>query len=189
MIIIAPPKKGFNEYKIINNEYAEFYINSEKWGFFTILIDLDDLERLIEADYSWHIAERDGYFHVRTSIYGRDENGKYKLMKIPFLQRWIMRVDDGHGHVVDHENHDPYDNRKINLRVTSDSYNIRNRKGKNKNNSSGYRNVSRIRDEWVVQLQKDGKNQIWRGFANEHEAGSFAKKMRHELYGEFEGED
>jgi hypothetical protein len=90
---------------------------------------------------------------------------------------------------VHHKNGDPLDNRKSQLRVTSDSNNKRNRKGRNTNNISGYRNVSwsKTYKEWVVQLWVDGKNLLWRGFATPEEANDHAIKMRQKYYGEFAG--
>ena len=59
-----------------------------------------------------------------------------------------------------------------------------NRRKINKNNTSGYRNVSFDgRGNPIVQLQdENGKNQVWRGFKDVHEAGKFAEQKRIEIY-------
>lgn len=46
---------------------------------------------------------------------------------------------------VDHIEHDRLDNRRINLRITDNSSNTKNRKSKNSNNQTGYRNVSFVK--------------------------------------------
>ena len=73
--------------------------------------------------------------------------------------------------------------------VENESY-TQNRKGKNKNNKSGYRNVSKSGNTWIVQLQVDGKNTILGRFSLEQldEAGKFAEEMRQKYYGEYAGE-
>jgi hypothetical protein len=192
VIKIAPPKKGFNEYKIINDKYAEFYIDSPKYGHKVCFIDLEDLPRLIEFGQRWHIRRGWDRPSVQTCVYGRDENGKYKIMYQPYLSRFIMGLDyKTDMRVVDHEDHNPYDNRKENLRITTDDLNLKHRKSKNSNNTSGYRNVSynKRSADWMVQLQDNKKNHVWRGFKTPEEANEFAKIKRKELYGEFAGED
>ena len=81
------------------------------------------------------------------------------------------------------------DNRKSNLRIIENSNNLKNRKSKNKNNKSGYRNVSLINGKWVVQLQVDGKNKRLGSFAYDEldKAGRFAEEMRLRYYGKFAG--
>lgn len=92
---------------------------------------------------------------------------------------------------VDHINHNTLDDRKSNLRIITSGSNSMNRKGRNSNNKSGYRNVSwhKSINKWVVQLQIDGKNRVLGQFDDVHEAGRFAKEMRIKYYGEFAGED
>ena len=67
--------------------------------------------------------------------------------------------------------------------------NLRNREGRNKNNHSGYRNVSWNGNGWSVQLQVDGKTKCIKRFKKNEleEAGKYAEQMRQELYGEFAG--
>jgi hypothetical protein len=72
-----------------------------------------------------------------------------------FLHQFLTNAN---GKDVDHSNNNTLDNRKSNMRVVIESNNSKNRKGRNRNNKSGYRNVSLIKGKWVVQLQIDGKN-------------------------------
>ena len=75
--------------------------------------------------------------------------------------------------------------------VIADSNNSRNRKSRNKNNKSGYRNVCWDKREnvWLVQLQIDGKCKRVGKFPKDQleEAGKFAEEMRKKYYGEFAG--
>jgi hypothetical protein len=94
------------------------------------------------------------------------------------------------GEFVDHINHNTLDNGKENLRITSNRYNLKHRKGKNSNNKSGYRNVSWLNSykKWCVQIQIEGKNTILGKFDDVDEAGKFAEEMRNKYYGEYAGE-
>lgn len=60
--------------------------------------------------------------------------------------------------------------------------NATNRTKRNRNNTSGYRNVCWIKSEnmWVVQLQINGKNKRLARFPKDQleEAGKFAEEMR-----------
>lgn len=92
---------------------------------------------------------------------------------------------------MDHENHDSTDCRKSNLREANNKLNTKHRKGKNSNNKSGYRNVCRQGNKWVVQLQVNGKNTKLGSFDLDQleEAGRFAQEMREKYYGDYKGEN
>ena len=79
-----------------------------------------------------------------------------------FLHQFIMEAN---GKTVDHKNNNCLDNRKENLRIVLDTNNSKNRRGRNSNNKSGYRNVSWSNTEkmWIVQLQINKKK--YRGHA------------------------
>lgn len=66
-----------------------------------------------------------------------------------------------------------------------------NRKSRNSNNKSGYRNVSWSShdNKWIVQLQVNKKNTVLGRFPQDKllEAAKFAEEKRKELYGEFAG--
>ena len=104
------------------------------------------------------------------------------------MHQLVMGVE---GYVyVDHKNHDnKLDNRKENLRIVKNEDNTKYRKGKNKNNTSGYRNVSwdKRKNKWIVQLQIKGKNKRLGDFDDVVEAGLFAEEMRNKIYGKFAG--
>lgn len=151
-------------------------------------IDLEDLDRVINYPHTWFAkySPTINDFYAAVNVY--DPTHKYNGTL--HLHQFVMGVRHDH---VDHINHDPRDNRKENLRVASPSQNYRNRDGKNRNNTSGYRNVSwsARENKWLVQLQIGGKNRCLKKFAKEEldEAGKFAAEMRQKYYGEFAGCD
>ena len=98
---------------------------------------------------------------------------------------------DADGKIVDHKNHNTLDNTRANIKVIADKHNSTNRKTRNSNNKSGYRNVSwsKSSEKWIIQLQINGKNKILGYFPYEQleEAGAFAEQMRQKYYGEYAG--
>jgi hypothetical protein len=89
---------------------------------------------------------------------------------------------------IDHINHNTLDNRKENLRICTFNQNAQNRRGKNKNNSSGHRNVTLSKGNYIVQLQINGKNKCFLITKNYSKACEVADRMRKKYYGEFAGE-
>lgn len=83
-------------------------------------------------------------------------NGKqiYASMKIHdktiYMHRLIMNAPK--GLYVDHINRNGLDNRRENLRVTTQSVNIANA-GMFQNNTSGYKGVVKYRDGWKAQIK------------------------------------
>jgi len=144
-------------------------------------------------NYSWGIDFSTTGLHclyANASVYqGYDENGILKINKTYKLHRLIMGVESKVR--VDHINHNTLDNRKENLRIVSIMQNAKHRESKNKNNKSGYRNVSldKRANEWMVQLQVDGKNTCFKRFPYDKvdEAGTYAKIKREEIYGIYAG--
>lgn len=106
-----------------------------------------------------------------------DKKPKYKTI---YMHQLIMGVE-GYTY-IDHGNHNTLDNRKENLKITTNDINTKNRRDKNKNNTSGYRNVSLVKGKYIVQLQIDGKNTVLGSFDDVHEAGKRAEEMRSKYY-------
>jgi len=180
-----PRVKGFNNYKIID-DITEIYVTKKNGVKVTFLIDTEDLARLIELNYSWNATYDEGvdnYYGTSSQVSHLDEKGR-RCQRTILLHETILGVK-----YVDHISNDTKDNRKINLRPTTYSPNLRNRKGRNKNNKSGIRNVSWNGSGWSVQLMVEGKNTCLKRFKKNElkEAGEYAEKMRQELYGEWAG--
>jgi hypothetical protein len=174
-------RKFFNDYEIRDDITVIFIIS--KGEKFEILIDTEDLPKLIDLNLSWHVM-----YDTHTHEYYVASRNKI-LKEYPeslLLHRFILGIIDTNIK-VDHKSHDQLDNRKNNLRTTTNDKNTRHRRGKNSNNNSGYRNVCWIYNKWCVQLIVDGKNKILGKFDDVHKAGAFAELMRQKYYKNYKG--
>lgn len=183
-------KKGNNYIIDEANNIAKIELTRRDGTVLWTTIDLEDLQRVLDFPYTWS-AKYDPdleQYYVETTIYLGFENGK-KLGKALKLHKFIMDAKD--DEVVDHINHDTLDNTKGNLRCIPWKNNSTNRKSRNKNNKSGYRNVSwnESAKKWYVQLSINKKNTILGRFDYEDldKAGQFAEEMRQKYYGKFAG--
>lgn len=181
-------RKPFNDYKILNNEESEFYVINRKNEQFTIKVDTEDLTRLIKFGRPWHVAflPNSSTYYASCCERLKTEGGE-KICNILYLHRWVLNYSG--NNLIDHVDHDPLNNRKINLRITDIPDNSKHRGKRNKNNKSGYRNVCwhTRESKWCVQLMINGKNTVLGKFDNVDEAGIFAEQMRKKYYGEFAG--
>ena len=119
----------------------QFTVESAKHGKHKVEIDKTDKEKILSMH--WCISKKSSGLYVvnrKTGIY---------------LHRLVMRARK--GQTVDHINHNTLDNRKENLRICSHAENTRNRKGKNKNNTSGLKGVFWIKSAslWRAQIKVD----------------------------------
>lgn len=147
-------------------------------GIFTI-VDLFDYE--IANQYTWYARYNkytDSYY---ANSNARDETGKSYTMA---MQRLI--TDAKKGDTVDHANGVTMDNRRINLRVTDRSNNMRNRKVFS-NSTSGETGVSfdKSSGKWKAYYSVDGKSKHIGLFGTKEEAIAAREKVVSELYGEF----
>ena len=179
-------KKGNNYIVDKENNIAKIELHRRNEENLWTIIDLEDLERVINFPYTWFAKynHTNNEYYVVASVYQKD----LQKGKPVFLHQFLTNAN---GKDVDHKNNNSLDNRKINLRVVEESNNSKNRKGKNKNNTSGYRNVSwdKKYNKWVVQMQINKKNKTLGRFDDVHEAGKFAEEMRQKYYGEFAGKN
>ena len=124
-------------------------------------------KELPSADYLKSIFEyRDGKLYHAKSGSGvtvgnlaGNYNQRYVSVKIKQsaykLHRVIFMMHHGYcPETIDHINGNSLDNRKLNLRICTNSQNLMNR-GKNKNNTSGYKGVRLINSnkKWRAQIQ------------------------------------
>lgn len=175
-----------NDY-IIEGETTKIISTNLQGEKFEILIDTEDLPKVLDLKYSWSASWRkkiQNYYAVASVYQGDGKNNK-----TIYLHRIIMDAKD--GDYVDHrECNRTLDNRKINLRISKFADNTRNRKGANKNNTTGVRNVNWIEstNEYWVQIMKDGERYKQSFSSTQFEqACKFAKEKREELFGEYAG--
>lgn len=184
---MANHKKGNNYIVDKENNIAKIELQRRNKENLWVTIDLEDLERVLNFPYTWFVLkynEATDDWYAGCSEYRPD----LKQSRPYYLHQFITGIRDKR---IDHINTNIRDNRKENLRVISVSDNGKNRAKRNRNNKSGYRNVSwnESCQKWVVQLQVDKKGTILGIFPKNQleEAGKFAEEMRQKYYGEYAG--
>jgi len=171
------------------DEITIIYLDKANGTCLESIIDTEDLKKVLSNKGKWY-AKYDSHikgFYAVCSIYNRTpKHGKNTTMR---LSKFLVNCP--HNKSIDHINHNTLDDRKSNLRVIDATLNSMNRKSKNSNNKSGYRNVCLIKNKWVVQLQINKKNTILGRFdyGELDEAGQFAETMRQKYYGDYAGKD
>lgn len=122
------------------------------------VVDIDDEDLELVNKYKWHVSDT-GY-----AVWRGVENGLKKTVR---MHRLIMRTPN--GLITDHINHNTLDNRKENLRICTQSDNMRNKT----NQGKGYW-YQRQNKNWVVEIHG-----VHRGtFDTEKEASDFAALVR-----------
>lgn len=186
-----PKDKGFNHYKICG-DYVIIYIQNQKGNKFETYIDLEDLDKVKSLNKAINVGYRknNNNYYASIQIYLGIINGKKKY-KTLLLHRIVTDAAD--DDFVDHiEQLNTLDNRKSNLRKTTNDKNLQNRKGANKNNKTGKRNIAYIesKNEYWVQHMKHGIRYKKIFLVDQFkEACDYAEKMRKELFGEFKGKE
>ena len=136
--------KTFENYRFMDG-YGEFDVRHVSGKILTVKVDTEDLKRLIEYNCSWNVVlyKNNNQYYVRRTSYIIDENDpkERKKPRIIFLHKWLFGIEYDKTKLVDHINNDSLDNERSNLRITDTIHNTKNRKGANKNNKSGHRNV------------------------------------------------
>lgn len=177
----------------INGDVTTLHVTRRNGDKFDVLMDTEDLKILDENNYLVHVSwsSRARAYYAEVCMRYTDESGKRKGSTVMLHGLIMNKVHNKDNSIkVDHiNNENKLDNRKSNLRVTTQLNNSKNRKSRNSNNKSGYRNVSFIDGRYIVQLQIDGKNTRIGSFKDVHEAGKFAEKMRQVHYGKFAGDN
>lgn len=176
-------KLGFNKY-IVEDNITKIILKDRKGNVFYGIIDTDDLPRLIELDYRWcaRYHKHVNNYYVQSSQY---INGKHVVI---CLHQYILNHFDDLN-IIDHKNQNPLDNRKANLRILTHQNNQRNRKAKNSNNKSGYRNVfwNNGLKKWQLSLCSNYKIIVTEYFDDIDEAGKAAEEARKKYFGDFAG--
>ncbi len=108
--------------------------------------------RLKKLDYSWGAAWDEDIcnYYVKASVY----QGNNLSNDTYYIHRIIMDAEK--SKYVDHKDFNTLNNRKSNLRITTQDKNSQHKSSKNKNNKSGYRNVfwNSTIEKWTVTLMK-----------------------------------
>lgn len=138
----------------IRGDITAIFLNSPKHGNSETLIDTFDLDKVKNFPNRWGMAlNKEGYnFYCRGKVYL--PNGKSKTI---YLHRFI--TDCPKGLLVDHYDHDTLNNTRKNLRLATPSENQQNRKGAEKDSSTGIRGVHWIKRDkvYLAKLRLNGE--------------------------------
>ena len=142
-------------------------------GQYTII---DPEEWLRSSGYTWHANEHKNGFYACTNI--PKPGGGYTKLYLHTLISGFARVD--------HENRDPLDNRKQNLRDATQAQNCMNR-GRRSDNNSGHVGVNwwpRL-GKWGANIGVDGSLKHLGVFADKQDAIDARHAAAAEYHGEF----
>ena len=144
-----------NKYKIVGDVLIVYNRKDNR----EILFDADDFNFV--SQHTWYIRtdKKRGYESVRTSI--TQASGK-QISKI--ASRLLM--NEPTGMLVDHENGNPFDNRKVNLRTATVQVNQHNR-----HSAKGYY-WDKQKKKWKSQIRVNKKLIHLGQYATEDEARS-----------------
>ena len=144
------------------------YVIGETLSKEQFFVDIEDYEKIKKGNIS---INHGGY----VVLYSK---GKRKL-----LHRLLMSPQD--NEVVDHINRNRADNRKSNLRICSQSENMKN-VSLRKNNKSGYTGVMQTSDgRWGVTITVDGKRINLGTFKDIKRAAKVRRRAEIEYFGDF----
>ena len=144
---------------------------------------------LVDAQDNWLLQKYHWYISSNGYVVAQETGKTHKTRKKLYLQRLIMNPPEGKQ--VDHINLNKLDNRRINLRVATESQNKMNRKAQ-KNNKLGYKDISiqrvkyknKIHEYYVITIHKKEKRYRWYS-KNLEEAVNIRNQKIKELHGVF----
>lgn len=143
------------------------------------LIDVDDAERVMQ--YNWCACKSSGhknqdvYYAMRSVL----ERGRWRTL---LLHRFIMNAPD--GVLLDHENFNPLDCRKRNLRFATHSQN--NVHKQHIVNRTGFRGVHRTREgRFKARITCNGKLYFGKHVSDPVEAARQYDALAERLFGSF----
>ncbi len=154
-------------------------VNSEKHGIKEVLIDDEDYHLIANRSVWVWTTPRHTSFYAFTS--GANPKDGVRL------HRLIMGVIDDLSVIVDHKNGNALDNRKCNLRVTSQSNNNKNAKKRKSARTSKFKGVHlhAASKKWKAQIQIDRKKISLGTFRTELEAAAAYNNAAKLYFGEF----
>jgi hypothetical protein len=135
------------------------------------IIDPEDAPAILK--HKWYL-DKDGYAWANV----RMEDGR--LWRVG-MQRLINETPP--GFLTDHVNRLPLDNRRCNLRTTSNSQNQGNRRKAKP--VSRFTGIALDRGRWKARIQVDGKRRALGRFGTQEEAARAYDKAAREAYGDY----
>ena len=138
------------------------------------LVDDCDYEYLMQ--WNWSCSGNKHYSCPACWIPGR------KYVKMSRLVAERMGLDISRG--IDHEDRNPFNNQRYNLRPATKAQNGRNR-GLNLNNTSGFKGVNRMRNFWQSGIKVNRKRVHLGTFDTPEEAAHAYDEAALKYFGEF----
>lgn len=157
-------------YYDLSGEYGIGYTNNtDSFGRNYFYFDLEDYDKI--KNYHWRFNN----FDVVISN---------KNKQILQLHRIIMNAKE--GEVVDHIQHNKFDNRKKYLRIVTSAQNSWNRK-LSSNNSSGVKGVSynTYKNKWAAYISVNNQKIFLGSFKNKEDAIKIRKEAEEKYFGEY----
>jgi hypothetical protein len=136
------------------------------------LVDDEDFECL--SQWKWQIDAK-GYPRRMARINGKKVN--------LYLARQIM--NPAQGLVVDHQNHDPLDNRRSNLRIATVSQNVQNSRRRKKSRSAKGVYWVTAEGKWRARIMANGVRTNLGNFDSHDQAATAYKNAAFSLHGAF----
>ncbi|AXK21459.1 HNH endonuclease [Bacillus sp. COPE52] len=170
-------KRMKNNYEIYCDATV-VHVVSKTHGRQEILIDTEDLEKLLDFKKTWSVYKpaRSHTHYATARIKKGDKWGNIDL------HRFLMNPEK--GLVVDHINGNGLDNRKENLRVVTQAQNKQNLRGAQIDNKTGVRGVffDTRRNCYVAQVHSEGKSIFYKSFKSLDEAELAVKEARKKYF-------
>ena len=147
------------------------------------VVDAADYEWLSQWTWYANTTRKGGHF------YALRKSSRKSGSKVIYMHRQILGIE-GSRVYADHVNGDTLDNRRCNLRAATGIENSMNR-GPNRNNTSGYKGVSRSLEwisevRWKAQITINGKLKVLgTGLKTREEAAELYRRAAEEAFGEF----
>ena len=167
--IVSITHKKYNDYDLSKNYGIGYTFKGEEFYF-----DLDDYDKI--KDYSWHMDDN-GYIRTNTYVDGN--------LKSYLMHNLIMNCPN--DMLVDHKNGSDTvnDNRKYNLRIGTQSDNMKNRKI-NSNNKSGYKGVilHKQSGKWLGYITNN-KKRTSKLFDKKEDAIAWRHNIEKKLFGDW----
>jgi hypothetical protein len=161
---------------VYENDHAKIIL-TDKEGYVTgeSLIDIEDLALVSGIKWTTSLEKHHRYATGNIKI-GKN----YKGIK---MHRLILGVSDK-SVKIDHKNHNTLDNRKENLRISSNAQNMHNMTF-TRNSTSGIKGITKKGNRWECRIQLNGKRIQIGCFSSIEEALEARLKMENALYGEY----
>jgi hypothetical protein len=143
---------------------------------FVAVIDASDVG--IVAGYNWTALVKANVVYAKRAI---KVDGHYVTVR---MHRELLDAPD--GILVDHRDGNGLNNRRKNLRLSTNSQNLCNR-GSQRNGTSGFKGVTRhkLAGKWMAQIKQNGRRHYLGLFDKPEDAAAAYKTAAEALHGEF----